>query len=402
MTISEKKIFGTLFFSVFAAITGVGIVVPLLPVYARDLGAGGFYIAMIFGVFSLSRTFFLPYFGRQSDLKGRKPYIVLGLLGYVALSAAFMAASRVEALIAVRCAQGIASAMIWPAAQAYVGDMAPENKEGAVMGFFNMATFAGLSMGPFAGGFINEHFSIDITFICMGALALCGLLLSLFLLPSAALERIAQRDRIRQSKSPAQNSFPHRNNWWVLMTDHEIFGLFAFRLAFTACIGIIWGFLPVYADARFALSSSRIGIIITLGVFVSGILQTPMGVMADRMDRRTMVGIGGMITMLSVFGFTWAKGFDQILLANIFFGIGGGISTAPLMAMAVKTGARRSAMGSVMAILTMGHSIGMVGGSFGAGLMMDFFGLQYAFACGSLMMAAGVVIFLVFTDARSL
>ena len=43
----DRKIFGVLFFSILAAVMGVGIVVPLLPVYAHDLGAGGVYIGLI-------------------------------------------------------------------------------------------------------------------------------------------------------------------------------------------------------------------------------------------------------------------------------------------------------------------------------------------------------------------
>ncbi|MEJ2731873.1 MAG: hypothetical protein P8185_25750 [Deltaproteobacteria bacterium] len=43
MNPGDKKIFATLFFSIFATVTGVGIVVPLLPVYAHDLGASGFF-----------------------------------------------------------------------------------------------------------------------------------------------------------------------------------------------------------------------------------------------------------------------------------------------------------------------------------------------------------------------
>ena len=50
----DKKIFGTLFFSIFGTVTGVGIVVPLLPVYAHGLGATGLYIALIFGAFITS------------------------------------------------------------------------------------------------------------------------------------------------------------------------------------------------------------------------------------------------------------------------------------------------------------------------------------------------------------
>ena len=85
MNASDRKIFGTLFFSIFATVTGVGIVVPLLPVHANDLGASGLYIGLIFGAFSLSRTIFLPYFGRLSDKKGRKPFIVAGLFSYAVI-----------------------------------------------------------------------------------------------------------------------------------------------------------------------------------------------------------------------------------------------------------------------------------------------------------------------------
>ncbi|MCK4605394.1 MAG: MFS transporter, partial [Deltaproteobacteria bacterium] len=112
MNSSDKKIFITIFFSIFTSVTGVGIVVPLLPVYAHDLGASGLYISLIFGAFSLSRTFLLPYFGRISDKKGRKPFIVAGLLGYTLVSIAFMFSADVNSLIIVRFLQGIASAMI--------------------------------------------------------------------------------------------------------------------------------------------------------------------------------------------------------------------------------------------------------------------------------------------------
>ena len=64
---SSKTIFITLFFSIFSAVMGVGIVVPLLPVYAMGLGASGVYIALIFGAFSLSRTVMLPIFGMFLD-----------------------------------------------------------------------------------------------------------------------------------------------------------------------------------------------------------------------------------------------------------------------------------------------------------------------------------------------
>jgi MFS transporter, DHA1 family, multidrug resistance protein len=61
----DLKIFLTLFLAVFSTTMGVGLVAPLLPVFAHELGAGSLEIGLIFGAFSLTRTLFVPYFGRQ-------------------------------------------------------------------------------------------------------------------------------------------------------------------------------------------------------------------------------------------------------------------------------------------------------------------------------------------------
>ena len=110
------KIFTTLFLAIFASMLGQGLVVPLLPVYAHELGASGFTIGIMFGIYSLSRTVFLPYFGSASDRGGRKPYITVGLLAYFLASIAYMFSSDVGALILVRFFQGIAAAWScrWP------------------------------------------------------------------------------------------------------------------------------------------------------------------------------------------------------------------------------------------------------------------------------------------------
>jgi MFS family permease len=376
----NKKIFGTLFFSLLATITGVGIVVPLLPVYARHEGASGLYIGLIFGAFSISRTILLPLFGRLSDRKGRRPFILTGLVSYALVSVAFILFSEVPHLIIVRFIQGIASAMIMPVIQAYIGDITPAGREGFVMGLFNMSLFFGLSLGPVAGGVINDHFSLQAAFVSMGILTMVGAALSYWLLPSTRDEAA-----IRKGRPPMA--------WRAILGDRVVLGLFAFRLVYTASIGVIWGFVPVLADTTLALTSSQIGILVMLGVLVSGLIQTPMGYLADRMSRKPMIVWGGMLAGLAVLSFQWAQSYSALLATSVVFGLGGGIAMPALMAVAVLKGHHTDSMGTVMAVLTVAHSLGMLIGALLAGMMMDWYHLGYAFTAGFWFMLAGLGVF---------
>jgi len=376
----NKKIFGVLFFAIFATVTGVGIVVPLLPVYAHDLGASGIYIGLVFGAFALSRSLFLPYFGRLSDKKGRKPLIVTGLFAYAIISFVFPFFHSVESLIFLRFIQGISSAMILPVVQAYIGDITPPGREGFTMGMFNMSLFFGLSIGPLAGGVIHDRFSLNAAFVCMGVLALVGFFLSYFMLPSPKTE-----------KAICKGTMPIA--WRRLLADKELAGLFLFRFAYTSGIGIIWGFVPVLAVSEFSISSSAVGVLMMLGIFISGVFHTPMGYVADHVNRKMMVIAGGLLNAYSIFSYTTASGYSDLLYASIFFGLGGGISMPAMMAMVVQKGSQTGSMGSVMAFITVAHSLGMMSGSILAGLMMDLFELRDAFSMGAIIMICGTVFF---------
>jgi MFS family permease len=268
--------------------------------------------------------------------------------------------------------------------QAYVGDITPRGKEGWIMGLFNMSMFIGLSAGPLIGGIIKDRFSLQGAFVCMGILSMIGFGLSLVFLPPVAEEHTVKRGR-----PPVA--------WSKILRDRTIIGLSVFRLVYTACIGIIWGFLPVLADTEFSISASSIGILVMMGVSVSGAIQVPMGWVADRVNRKAMVVVGGLVVTGSVYSFVHATGFHYLFWASIVFGLGGGISMPALMAAAVLRGSHIDAMGSVMSLLTAAHSLGMLTGSVLAGVLMDLFQLRQAFSFGSAAMAAGTVLFVICT-----
>jgi MFS family permease len=380
------QILGILCLAVFASMLGAGLVGPLLPVYAHELGATGLYIGFIFAAFSLSRSALLPLFGRLSDLKGRKPFITLGLLAYFGASIAYIFADKVNTIILVRAFQGGAAAMILPVARAYAGDITSKGKEGTVMGVFNVSLYGGLSAGPVIGGLFKDMFGIQAAFLSMGLVCLLGFLVCLFFLPSRKEEKV---------QIGTHGPLPYRS----LLRDRHILGLFFFMLAHTMCVGTIWSFAPLLADIDLGMSSTEVGFVITLTVLMSALLMAPMGFVADRTNKRFLVLTGGLITACAMTFFYTGRAPLTLFSASVFVGAGGGVSLPAIMAMGVVIGRAKDSMGSLMAILTLGHSLAMVLGPVLAGIIVDSLNMRLAFLVGAMTMFVGTASALWLTSA---
>jgi len=368
--------------AVFVTAMGAGFVAPLLPVYAHELGAGTFQIGLLFGAFSITRSLFVPYFGKLSDIKGKKRFLTWGLFLYFLLAIVFSFAHDVWALIALRLGQGFASAMIFPVAQAYVGEITPQAKEGRVMGLFNVSLYAGLSAGPVLGGMLKDWINIEASFLTMAALTLAGFSFCLLLLPA---ETPGDQGAFAQRKK----AIPYGK----LARVPSVMSLFVFRVCFTTCIGITWAFLPLFATTRLQLSSSAIGIVVMINVLIAGILQVPMGYCADRFSKKALTVMGGILGMIAMLFMDGSKSFWELFLANAALGVAGGISFPAIMAAGVIEGRKNRAMGSVMGILALAHSLGMLAGPMIAGTLLDYTSFKTIFIIGAAIMCAGTIVF---------
>jgi DHA1 family multidrug resistance protein-like MFS transporter len=377
------KIFTTLFLAIFFTTLGVGLVVPLLPVYAHELGAGAFQVGLVFAAFSLTRSMFVPYFGKLSDKKGKKPFLTTGLFIFFFLSILYTYSKYIETLILLRLGQGFASAMVLPVAQAYIGIMTPPQKEGRVMGLFSISLYGGLSIGPLLGGVVKDRFSINASFLSMGALCLLGFVFCLLFLP---------REGVLQTSNPSGSGKP--KSYLAIVKTPAILSLFTFRICFTTCIGIIWTFLPLFANTMLDLSSSAIGFVIMINVFIAGLLQAPMGYIADRFSKKIMVTAGGVLAIISLLCLNYATSFNGLVIANGIFGLAGGISLPAIMALGIIEGRKTRAMGSIMGLLTMAHSLGMLVGPLLAGIIIDVFSMEAIFITGAVILGAGTIVFL--------
>ena len=123
----RSRPFIVLYVAVFVATFGISLVSPLLPVYAENLGATGVWIGFTFASFAITHSISGPLIGRLSDRYQRKPFIILGLLCYLAAALGYLTADSFAQIIAFRMLSGVGTGLIFSVARAYIGEMVPCN-----------------------------------------------------------------------------------------------------------------------------------------------------------------------------------------------------------------------------------------------------------------------------------
>jgi MFS family permease len=347
---------------------GNGIVVPFLPLYAQQFGSTGLGVGFLFGAHSAARTFLLPLIGKASDRYGRKIFLLGGLLFYALSSVAFLLANSTMTLILIMAFQGIATAMVQPVAMAYVGDLTPPGKEGTYSGYVNTAFLGGVAGGPVLGGVIKDLFNIQASFLSMGVLSLLSLFLLLLFLPE-----------IRDHKAARHMTAPPMRD---LLSCRPIVGVAWFRLGYAFANAIIWVFVPLLAVQLLPLKTAQVGLLISLNVLVSAVLQAPCGRLADRMNKATLIGLGGVVSAVALGTFPLSSSFLHLLLLNLLTGAASGLAYPAHVALAMEH-ARGPGMGTVMSFLLTVHSLGMMVGPVLFGVIADQVGLSSVFySCG--------------------
>jgi MFS family permease len=129
-------------------------------------------------------------------------------------------------------------------------------------------------------------------------------------------------------------------------------------------------------------------------VLVAGLLQAPMGYMADRVNKKLLVTSGGILAVTATLYMNSARSFGELALAGALLGLAGGISLPAVMALGVIQGRQSKAMGSVMGLLAMAHSLGMLTGPVLAGIFIDLFDFETIFILGTIVLSVGTIIFL--------
>lgn len=178
---NNRKALMILFLVMFIVMVGFGIIIPVLPFYAEELGANSKELGYLMAVYSLMQFLFSPMWGKISDRIGRKPVIMIGISG-LAVSFFLMAnANQLWMLFAARILGGFLSSANMPTTMAYVADITtPENRSKG-MGMIGAAVGLGFVFGPAIGGIFSKY-SLSLPFYIAGILSIFTFLLVLFLL----------------------------------------------------------------------------------------------------------------------------------------------------------------------------------------------------------------------------
>lgn len=203
MTSAQKKSLAIIFFTVFLDLVGFGIIIPLIPYLARQFSASPVEIGFLMASFSFMQFLFSPLWGKLSDRFGRRPIILMSLVGAIGSYTLFAWSSTLAMLFVARSLAGFFAANI-SAAQAYIADITPKDKRSVGMGLIGAAFGLGFIMGPAIAGLtgpIGEAlgseppFGIQFSALVAAGLNALNLVLAFFMLPETL-----DRSKVREEK----------------------------------------------------------------------------------------------------------------------------------------------------------------------------------------------------------
>lgn len=148
-TTSAGKL-AVLMVTAFMDMVGVLMIIPMLPLYAKSMGAGGFVVGLLVSSFSIAQLLMAPVWGRFSDHYGRRPALIVGMTASAIAYVIFAYADSMWLLFFSRLVQGAGGGTV-SVIQAYVADALEPKDRARGLGWLSAATNAGVALGPLLG-----------------------------------------------------------------------------------------------------------------------------------------------------------------------------------------------------------------------------------------------------------
>ena len=364
----------TLFLIVFIDLIGFGLIMPLLPYFARDFGASGAEVGALFGVYSLMQFFFAPFWGRLSDRIGRRPILLVSLAGSTLSYVLLGLSHSYWAVFASRALAGLCAANI-SVANAYVADITTKENRSKGMGVIGAAFGLGFILGPALAGLSGSHGHSLPSFLAAGISGL-SLALAVVFLPESRKPGASEEHGARKGRF---------EGWGQTLSRPMIGGLvlisFLVSVAFSKWEATFALFLQ--GDIHFHYTVRTVGWLLAyLGILTAMLQGGLLGRLVKRFGEPVLLKVGLGALASGLFLLPFSATFGELFGCLTLLGIGLGTLRPVLFGTAsILTGA--DGQGLVLGVLEGAGSLGRIAGPLLGGWLLDH-SLAWPFWSGTL------------------
>ncbi|MFT9597373.1 MFS transporter [Mesobacillus sp.] len=360
---NTKKALPILFLVMFLVMVGFGIIIPVIPFYAEEIGASPTQLGLLMAVYSLMQFIFAPMWGRISDRIGRKPVIMIGILG-LSLSFFLMALStELWMLFAARIIGGFLSSANMPTVMAYVADITSEEDRSKGMGIIGASVGLGFIFGPAIGGVFSQS-SLSTPFYLAGATSLVTFLFVTFVLKeSLSAEQRSRQDKERSSLLKALNG--------------PLSMLFLLQLFVSLSLAGLEATFAYFAAEKAGLGSVELGYIFMIMGLAGAIVQGGLvGRLTKKLGEGMVIQLGIIISAAGFGLILLTEGFGTAALFLTIFGIGNGLIRPSVSSLLTKKST--TGHGGTTGLLSSFDSLGrIIGPPLGGWLFSIAIGMPY-------------------------
>lgn len=369
-----------LFVVVVIDLIGFGIVIPLLPFITPALGGDTTDIALIFVLYSLFGGLSAPVWGRISDRIGRKPVLVICLLGGAVAYAVIGAAESLTWIYGGRILAGVMAGNL-PVATALMADLSPPTQRAKSMGLIGTAFGLGLILGPLIGGVMaGENSDMTTPFWFAAVLSLAAAGMALLLLPSGA----------PRGKPEHTDGVKPLESLWQLLRRRKLLSLVLCYVFHTWAISASIYLFPLWVNARLAWGPHEVGIFYgAVGVIMILIQGVFLGWLSQRFGVLPLLRRGALLFGTSLLLAAWVDG-AWIMTIVMLFAYGGATVCLPMLNTLSTSVVGAEQRGQMMGATTASGAVGRVIGPLVTGALLTYSG--YAWAWLGLALAVVVVL----------
>ncbi|MDX3809818.1 MFS transporter [Bosea thiooxidans] len=366
--------------------SGVGLVSPILSVYAATFSASATMAGMIITLFGIGRLIVNLPAGLLSQRIGHRPLLMAGPFILVVGSIVAALATNLETLLAARFVQGIGSGIYMTVSSAAIATLAQPKERGRLMALYQGGMLLGTGLGPAIGGFLASHFGYTAPFwayavVCTVALFIAWTSVDRQATAIEHTEGVAKASALPSETKPIIRDMP------FLLACVINFGVFFTRTASQ------WQAIPLLAHQRYDMGVDKIGLALTMLAAMNFLTLPLTGALVDRYGARRLTFVSTIVTAIALLWIALGESIHMMWIGLAVLGIGGGLNGPATAAYAAEIVPVRQ-YGAAMGLMRTFGDAGFVFGPIMIGTLADLGSIGSAgglIANAALMAIAGLI-----------